>query len=626
MKGKFEKLRSALCAAVVSASYLAAPPAPAQSADLKDDPGLVPLIPEQAVFFVERRGHEAVRQAFAASNFGKMALSDVIKQFVNDSRVRTGRMIVKNMFDLQREEEITRCQQLLHGFLKPFWYKPCAIFVTAEKMRHGPALGVLCRPGQYKDECRKAVEALMKVGLASKGKPGRRQPFEYEKGVAVWHGVAKRSGDFELPEDPVKRTETLKDSALFMVSWNGSFLCVATTLPTADAMSDMFAPLGKTPPKSASKSLVRVMHKTALRDWAFRWYADVDAIRQAVGVDDPKHRKYRVFHVLGVDKICGVGGTGGYADNVYTRMTYVDAPDASGGLLRLFKEGGSYQRALSLVPSGSSFCLGGQLDTDALLKTVEDVVMGGKKTGDAGGPAAGSGTTRQAPEGKSAQALKLAERLLAASDGSFGLFAGEFMPMMMMGGPPGGAVLGMKDPVEGARALEGLLKFAGLEFQDEPGPDGKPKAYRKITLRKAGERVRLAVLKDRVVVGVNEDAVKAAIDAALDDVGGQPPDGETARLFKLAGDGSGFFAMDLAGLAKQFWPLIDRLAQEESAFLPFASVPSSNTMVRILGPEVAVFRPDPGGLLLKSRGKIPFATKVAPYSVIVMLMFAGLPF
>ena len=51
-------------------------------------------------------------------------------------------------------------------------------------------------------------------------------------------------------------------------------------------------------------------------------------------------------------------------------------------------------------------------------------------------------------------------------------------------------------------------------------------------------------------------------------------------------------------------------AQSSPENFPFVSMPSTNKLVRMLGPEVAVFKPDEGGLLMKSRGLIPFSTKM----------------
>ena len=126
---------------------------------------LVSLIPRKAFFFVERRGHEVVREAFAASNLGKMAADEAINQFVHDSRVRIGQKIVEEMFNLTDEEEIARHHKWLHELLKPFWYRPCAMFaLTDDALDSPPALGFICVPGKYTSESKAALANLMKVG------------------------------------------------------------------------------------------------------------------------------------------------------------------------------------------------------------------------------------------------------------------------------------------------------------------------------------------------------------------------------------------------------------------------------------------------------------------------------
>ena len=129
-------------------------------------------------------------------------------------------------------------------------------------------------------------------------------------------------------------------------------------------------------------------------------------------------------------------------------------------------------------------------------------------------------------------------------------------------------------------------------------------------IRYVGDTVRLSVLQDRIVIALGDTALKAGIDTALDATGGFEPDSKGGRLARLAGGGSAIFKMDLAALAKLFWPLLMQLAAMGPDEFPFASLPSTNKMVGLLGPEIAVFAPDAGGLLLKSRGKIPFATKM----------------
>ncbi|MDP6044973.1 MAG: hypothetical protein QGG25_05145 [Phycisphaerae bacterium] len=65
------------------------------------------------------------------------------------------------------------------------------------------------------------------------------------------------------------------------------------------------------------------------------------------------------------------------------------------------------------------------------------------------------------------------------------------------------------------------------------------------------------------------------------------------------------------------WPFIvsagqDALEDDNERDFPLASIPSAGKMARMLGSEIAVFKPDAGGLLMKSRGKIPLITKLIP--------------
>jgi hypothetical protein len=133
----------------------------------------------------------------------------------------------------------------------------------------------------------------------------------------------------------------------------------------------------------------------------------------------------------------------------------------------------------------------------------------------------------------------------------------------------------------------------------------------------------VAVMKDRVVVGLSDAAVKAGIDAALDKMGGPAPDSQTDKLLKLSGDGSAAFVFDLAALAKLAWPMLMQAVESEYVGdnLPLASLPSTDKMVSLLGPEVAVFKPDAGGILLKSRGKVPFATKLCLFPLAGAMAF-----
>ena len=596
----------------------------AQSGIAGRSDGLLSLIPPKAVFFVERRGHELIRQAFLASNLGKMAQDEAVRQFVHDSRVRIGRMIVAGLFDLKSNEDITRCQKLLHSLLKPFWYKPCAMYVALdEKLEREPGLGFICIPEEkYRKECSDALDALMKMGLPPKGKPGTRQMFTYRSGTITWRGVAKGSSEFSLSADPKKRVAELKDKSLFMVNWTLPLLLVATDLSAADAMEEVMAGLGKA--KDESVSVKAVMRKTALKDWAFRWHIDVEALMRMVRAKARQEGEAMPapIRAMGLDKIRGIGGTGGYADKVYTRMTYVDAPNAAGGLVRMFKPGASYKRGFAMTPSEATFCLAGQLDTKALLTMVAQALMEEASPASAAssGPAATTRPQRKLPESV-ARVMKHLDALAGASDGNFAVFVTELqamgMGMLGAGGVPVGAVLDLKDREKALRAIGELVKLGGGEEEaaapgeEQPGPL-RPRQYRNMPIRYVGDMVRLSVLKDRIVIALGDAALKAGIDTALDATGGFEPDSKSDRLARLAGDGSAIFKMDFAALTKAFWPLLMQLAQMEPDEFPFVSLPSTNKMVGLLGPEIAVFAPDAGGLLLKSRGKIPFATKMVP--------------
>jgi len=577
---------------------------------------LVSLIPAEAVFFLERRGHEAVRKAFLASNLGQMAQDEAIKQFVHESRVRIGRMIVKQIFDLTTDEEIAQHQKLLHQVLKPFWYNRCAMYVMVEEMPGPePGLGFICLPGdKYRKECSDALDALMKVGLPPKGQPGTRQAFTYKSGTLVWRGVAKSSSEFKLPEDPEKRLEDLRERSLFMVNWTVPMLLITTDLSAADAMESVMGSRIKT--KADSPSLKAVMQKTSLKDWAFRWHLDVEALIRMLRAQASNGTLPTPVTAMGLDRIRGFGGTGGYADNVYTRMTYVDAPKAAGGLLGVFKKGGSYKRAFSMVPSDATFCLAGQFDTQVLVKMVREILAEEAPPAQTR-PTGATRPAQQLPE-RADRILKQLDLLAEASDGNAAVFVTDLQAMVMgmfgAGGVPVGGVLDLKDPAKATRAIEELVKLSGAQEppdEEEETAPPRPKQYRNMPIRYVGETVRLAILKDRVVVALGDPALKAGIDTALDKTGGFEPGSKGARLAQLAGDGSAIFVMDLAGLAKLVWPMLMQAVEGAGEEFPLASLPSTNKMVRMLGPEIAVFQPDAGGLLLKSRGKIPFATKMA---------------
>jgi hypothetical protein len=317
-------------------------------------------------------------------------------------------------------------------------------------------------------------------------------------------------------------------------------------------------------------------------------------------------------------------------------MTYIDAPKTNGGLLRCFKMGGSYRTGLSMLPGGAIFGLGGEFDTKMIMKVVRDVAAA-----DAGGDEAttepasveGAATTRTAVktpatgparklDEQTEKILKQIELLADSTGGNGGVYVTDIQSVLMgmfgEAGMPVGFVFDLKDSAQATKAVEELGKlFPGRA--DDGGGDGPGagkaglKEYRKIPIRRLARMLRVAIVKDRIVIALGDPAMKSGIDTVLDKTGGFEPGSKGEALLKAAGDGSAVFWMDLAGIAKLVWPMLIQLAENEraSADIPLASLPSTDKIVRMLGPEIAVIQADEGGLLLKSRGKIPFATKAA---------------
>ncbi len=669
----------------------------AQSTQPAGGEGLAPMIPSEAFFYIERRGHQAVREVFKASNLGKMAADDAIKQFVNDTRVRIEQMIAKGMFDVESAEEVAKYQKMLHDVLRPIWHNPSAMYLVMDKnFENSPGVGFICVTGKHRDSCRESLTAMMKVDVGGQDEQGKRHIFTYKKGSTIWQGVASHHKEFKLPKDPKKLVAALNDKKVFMTCWLNDILLIAMKLPAADAMSRMLSLTKPAKGKDADGNFQMVMKKTALKDWAFRWYLDAEAIRKAskAGKKEDFGPPTEIFSALGVDAVRAVGGTEGYADNVYARKTYVYAPGGKGGLIRALKRGGSYEKALAMIPDTSGMFLAAQFDRTAIVSVIQQLVKAQagsksraeerriqlierqeeverkeaaeakKEVGEAKGKAemkevrlqmvkeivdeatTKPGTKRALPvpngvplvatRPASAPATQISEggrkivaqikALVEASDGNVGIFmagaqgagAAPMMGAMMMGGPSVGVVLGLKDRDKAIKAIDELIKLrAAAEDEDEDEDEDipmemrskKPKSYRGVSFHYFGEMLRMAVLKDRVVIALSDDAAKLAIDAALDKCGGFPADSKAQPVAKLCGKGPGIFYMDLSGTVKSFWPMLMMMAEKSPDDIPLASLPSTAKMARMLGPEIAVFQPDADGVLMNSRGKIPFATK-----------------
>jgi len=569
-----------------------------QSAKLPGGPGLMAYVPKDAVFFVERKGHAAVKKAFAASNLGKMAKDDAINDFVHKTRVRVGEMIVKRLFSLKNPVEIQAHQQTLHELLKPFWHRPSAVIVTAAKS--GPEFYFICQTGEYQKQCAQALDKLISIGVAPLGTAGKRQAFVHDSSGVSWKGVAKAWREFQLSNDPVKMPGELEGKSVFMAAWREKTLCIALSLPAADRASAM---LGKPDARKsilANESIARIAAKTHIKDWAFRWHLNLEPVFELAGDDmSPKSGPGKMLAALGLDGIRGIGGTGGYLDNVYTRLTYADAPNSGG----LFKHGGDYKKALAMTPEGSAISLAGQFNTN-WIGDMLGLAMG----------AQAAGPDNKAPANPILTEVKA---LLANSNGNGCLFLTSlqaFAGMMMGGGgPPVGLVIDIKDRDKAIKSLEKLAKLTGGQGEDAR----RPKPYRKIRIVSIGGPMTAAATKDRLVIASNQAAMTAALDTMLDEMGGFADDSKAGKLVKLAGDGSAVFHLDLSEIIKLVWPMLLAARQTtvqygNEADFPLAALPSTGKMARMLGPEIAVFKPDKGGLLMKSRGKVPFITKLLP--------------
>lgn len=569
--------------------------APAQMGG-HEDLGVIPLIPREALFFIERRGHEAVGEAFAASNLGQVARDDALKQFVHDSCARIGESIITQWLGLDDPEQIDRHVALLTEALQPFWYRPCALFAMCQADDEEPYLGAVCLTGKFRLQCRDAIEALMAALAAG----GDWQKFTHTSGAVEWHGVVEM--DSPLPSDPGERAKVIDDQSAILVSWNGQLLSLASSVHVADAVSRVQSATGEA--KASNESLNTVLGKTMMKDWAFRWHLDVQRLVETFS-DDDEEEPAGILGIFGLDRIRGVGGTEGYADNVYTRPTYVDAPHADAGLTKVLKLGGSYKRALTFTPRDAMFRLAGELDTGEILKIISGLIHGGH-------------TDMELPADSDAAArLGHIRALIQACDGSAAVFMTN-LQMFAMGGmaaPPVALVFGTKRSADAAEALDKLIARDRAE-DEETDEARKDSQYR-------GARIRtypdgsvsfstVAVMDDRIVLAMSDQVAKAAIDTAIDNMGGLAPNGKAEQLAKLAGDGSAIVVVDVPALIKQFWPFLTMMAMPAPEDFPLASVPSALKMASLLDPEIAVFRPDAGGVRIEGRGKLPLATKCVP--------------
>ena len=572
------------------------------------------MIPPEAVFFIERRGHEAVKEAFAASNLGKMAGDEGIQQFVHDSLAKLSALFLMEVYSLGPEDILPpeRLQKLLRQATEPLWYRPWAAFVTFPKDRR-PGLGFLCLTGRDGKSMREALEALMTAGEESSE---YRRLVTYRSGPLTWRGLVPAGPETHIPTEPELLRQFLARKTVFMVAWHSRLLCVASDVATMEAISKLVS--APSPSIITHPGARAVLANIGMTDWAFRWYVDVAGMRAR---QPSREVGELTLMVMELDRIRGLGGTEGPADGVWARQTYLDAPKVGPGLFRLFSRDGSYRRALAMTPQGVTFALGGQLDTEEVLTLVREVMV-------AESPAAKRPKLGLKPGlgPKAEKVLKLLGDVAEATDGDVTIYVNEPQALLTRrrGVAPIGVVLSLTDVGKAGKAIDELIALAKADDKEPPQP---VKRYRGVAIRCVGERpgMRIALLDDRMVLALSDSALKVAIEAALDDTGGLEPGSEGAKLMAMAGEGAGFLTLDLAGLARAGWPMLLQEAEGGSGRSPFASLPSTQKMVRLLGPEVAVFERTGDGLRIKGRGKIPFAAKVGSFligkKVIAALVF-----
>ncbi|MCY2929202.1 MAG: hypothetical protein NTV86_06845 [Planctomycetota bacterium] len=126
------------------------------------------------------------------------------------------------------------------------------------------------------------------------------------------------------------------------------------------------------------------------------------------------------------------------------------------------------------------------------------------------------------------------------------------------------------------------------------------------------------------MIAYSRSALTAAVDAALDNVGGLPPGGKTVAMAELEGEGALLARIDMARVTGTFLPLLGAVFGSNSDF-PLAPLPPTNKIVSMLGSEVVLFQATDCGILLKSRGHVPLLTKapLAGYGVLFFI-FRGM--
>jgi hypothetical protein len=612
--------------------------------------GLISLVPDGACVIIERRGHTKVKSALDASNTGKLYNDEAIRDFLDATREAIGKKIAAEMFDLEDEDEITTVREQFHQVLLPFWYDRSVMFFLPpqDKEKDVPDMGIIVVPSpKYRKGCIDSLKALMEKNAAPATQPGKLQSFTYTSEKVTWTGVVHQDEEFVLPEDQTERKEVLDENDVFMITQRHPMVYITTSIYAADQISKTMSASEK---KNTNPGLKTVFAKTAMTDWAMRWFLDIKAIAEISKDDDPEtflQNKY--MKVLGLDTLRSAGGYIGYIDNTLANKTYIDALGIKGGLLRCFKAGGDFKAGLSMLPSHSSFMLGGEFNPKTIAKIVTEIfkisndedeeIVVVIEDEDEEIEAEEEKTDSQDID-KVKKFTELFNELAAAVGPNAGGYVTDIQTMMM-GTPPVGMVFEIKDKARAEKAIRALCEFAGMEERlpdtddsDEneaatTKPAAKYDSYRKAVIHRMDDQFFYSVMEDRMIIAFSDGALKAGIDAGKDKMGGFAPDSKAAKLGTKLPKGPGIFMMDLPALTKLAWPMLVQSTQEGDNYGPFGflrSLPSTQKITSLLEPEMVVFIPDEGGLLLNSRGVLPFGSKLpvgyagAGYFVMMMHM------
>ncbi|MCK5114834.1 MAG: hypothetical protein KAR11_08750 [Phycisphaerae bacterium] len=632
-------LAGVVCLVVVGALGLTA-----VRAGEKVESGLTSLVPDSAYVIVERRGHTKVKAALDASSTGKLYNDEAVREFLDATREAIGEKMLEDIFDLDDEDEIITLREHLHKVLLPVWYDRSILFFVPpaeNKENSDPDMGIIIVPGaKYRKDFLDSLKVLME-------KSDEVKSFTYISGSVTWTGVAGYAE--ELPEDPAELKALLEKTDLFMITQRHPMVYAATSIHAADQISKKMSAPDK---KNANPGLLKAYEKTAMKDWAMRWFVDLDAIAKMTKDKDSGETFLQEKHmkVLGLETLRSVGGYIGYMDNAFANQIYIDTPGVKVGLMRSLKIGGDFKAGLALMPSQSNLMFAGQLEPKAIAKIVTgifkledsgesdevEVIEAEEEMAGAEEVAVEEDETKPAaPKAESEKVQKFTKLFneLAASLGpNGGGYVTDIQTAMMGGGAPVGMVFEVKDPARAAKAMQALCEFGGMEElvaaddSDEestadsattkPAATTKPSAvaantYRKVVIHQMDDDLFYAVMKDRMIIAFSDGALKAGIDAAKDNMSGFAPDSKAAKLGKKLPKGPGVFVMDLPALTKLVWPMLVQATQNGGRGGPgefLRSVPSTQKIVSLIGPEMIVFIPDEGGMLLSSRGAVPLGS------------------